>query len=194
MKNIMCDIETLGLRPGSAIISIGAVAWEGDQITSEFYTVIDLDSCRMNGLREDPATRAWWDAQSGEARKALVQADTGQGRMLDVALNEFAAWLVGADDEEFLIWGNGAAFDVPILEAAYVRVAQSIPWDYRNVRCFRTLRGLDMLPRTEWPADEAVAHHALDDARWQAKFAMAALRNIADYETFYAHTGAGNGD
>lgn len=181
MRNIMCDLETLGTRPGSSILSIGAVEFDPQTgtIDDEFYVVIDLDSCRMNGLREEPDTRDWWDRQSGEARVALMQAETGQGKMLDVALNMFAEWLLGEDDLPFLIWGNGAAFDVPILEAAYVRVGQSIPWDFRHVCCYRTLRRLAVLPASEVPADEAVAHHALNDARWQAKYAIKALALVS---------------
>jgi hypothetical protein len=54
VKNVMIDIETLGTRPGSVILSIGACRFGADGIGEEFYRAIDvLDSLMAGALRAE---------------------------------------------------------------------------------------------------------------------------------------------
>ena len=95
MKNVMIDIETLGTRPGSIILSIGACAFDPADISSvgsdaryEFYENIDPEDCKSLGLTSDPSTVAWWAKQGPEA-VAMLQTDRQQ--LIDV-LNRFRSW------------------------------------------------------------------------------------------------------
>src|SRR5574343_517200 len=79
MKDIMVDLETLGQCPGCSIISIGAVAFDRGGLGPEFYTPVNLISCREAGLHESLDTLAWWSA---EARAAVVEAETTEVSLL----------------------------------------------------------------------------------------------------------------
>lgn len=167
---IMLDLETMGTRPGSAILSIGAVAFGGDpakEPPADFYTVISLSSCLRNGLKASGSTWEWWSDQSDAAREVLYEAmDHSTSKSLDTALDDFSAWLSKLPAAS-PIWGNGSEFDQPLLAAAYVAVGSKAPWSYRDVRCYRTMKALcpDLdaiyVPPT-------IKHHALEDARAQA--------------------------
>ena len=154
----MLDLETLGTRPGSAIRAIGAVKFDGEKITSEFYQRIDLRSCVAHGLVIDASTVLWWLGQSDAARHEFTRS----GVALSVGLELFRVWIEDADAQ---VWGNGAAFDNALLAEAYARLDQRTPWKFTNDRCYRTLKAL-------YPVADFVGvgthHHALDDARSQA--------------------------
>ena len=49
MSNIMLDIETLGTRSTSVILSIGAVEFDKTSILRAFHKRIDIDSCLRQG-------------------------------------------------------------------------------------------------------------------------------------------------
>jgi exodeoxyribonuclease VIII len=78
------------------------------------------------------------------------------------------------DPKDFLVWGNGADFDLPILSAAYVAAGfGGPPWKPYNGRCYRTLKNLR--PDVPRPERRGTAHNALDDAVFQAEHAIALL-------------------
>lgn len=171
---IMLDLETLGNKPGSVIVAIGAVKFSDGEITSSFYERVDPESCVATGLRMDSATVMWWLRQADEVRLEI----TRPGKELLEVLSAFALW-IGSDDAE--VWGNGAAFDNVILAAAYDSTGLERPWKFWNDRCYRTLKSL----RPDVPMDRAGTHHnALDDAESQARHLMAILgANIKDQPT-----------
>jgi DNA polymerase III epsilon subunit-like protein len=164
-SRVMCDIESLGTRPGSAILSIGAVQFTDDGITSEFYQRIDLKSCTDYGLTIDPDTVLWWFKQADEARLEIVKP----GNALDQVLGDFGDWL-GSDPAE--IWGNGASFDNALLAAAYHAIGRKLPWKYSADRCYRTIKALH--PQNPF-VRTGTLHNALDDARTQARHLLQIL-------------------
>lgn len=160
-QKVMLDLETLGTKPGSVILSLGAVTDDG----RAFYEVISIDSCTAAGLTIDESTVQWWTTQATAAAKAAFRPDlkpVEKGWLHDV-LQSFASWYPAADAE---LWANGAAFDPPLLECAYRAVDIDIPWDFRNVRCYRTLKAL--YPDVPPPAN-SMKHHALRDAGAQMR-------------------------
>jgi exodeoxyribonuclease VIII len=82
---------------------------------------------------------------------------------IEGALYEFANWLPKGRD--WVLWGNGAAFDNVILRNSYVRCSIEAPWQFWQDRCFRTVASSSPMKRVA----EGVAHNALDDAITQAK-------------------------
>ena len=169
MSEVMVDLETLGNGSNAVIISIGAVAFDpaSGQISSEFYMVVDPQSCVDVGLKMDVSTVMWWMNQSDEARSAFKKA----GVPLEVALQEFKAWY----PQSASLWGNGATFDNVILSNAYTLAGINRPWHFTKDRCYRTLKAL----RPDVKQDRVGTHHnALDDAKFQALHACKLLRAL----------------
>ena len=178
MRHIMLDLETLGTKPGSVILSIGAVLFDPKtgELGETFYSVISLFSSREAGLTVDPNTQAWWDKQSDDARSVLSSSKNPACPTLTQVLTFFKEWVQEhtIEKQNRLIWGNGASFDVPLLDAAYASVGLTPPYDYWGNMCYRTMKNLyrDVVP----PKREGTHHNALDDARYQAQHLIAILK------------------
>lgn len=170
MTDLMADLETLGTKPGCVIVSIGAVRFDRDgdgwatDTAHEFYARVSIEDCLRCGLSASGSTIEWW------MQRAAKWPPPTDALPLSVALLCFSKFIeLGAPPR---IWAHGATFDPPILVSAYDAVSLPVPWSYRQVRDTRTLfdeAGLDY--RTE-------AHHALDDARAQARAVQAARRKL----------------
>ena len=171
MKNVMIDLETLGTKPGSAILSIGAAFFELDGTVGEtFYRNISTQSCVERGLAIDPRTQAWWRQQSEAARNAVLV----DRQPLDDVAREFSHWFRAGGG--VFVWGQGASFDPPLWEAASDVTGRSAPWKFYDVRDTRTVYavcGFDVrsLPR------EGTHHNAIDDVLHQIKCVAAALKH-----------------
>ena len=160
----MVDLETLSTRCNAAILSIGAVRFDLEgNLGQLFYRIVDLDSNTSFQRHIDSKTMLWWMKQGKEAQDAVFQAPGTVS--LDAGLKDFSSWLAGF--EYGRIWCRGAAFDIPILESAYLAVGSSAPWPYYSVRCARTLE--DTAPEVFKPPRRGVRHNALDDAVYQAE-------------------------
>lgn len=159
MSNIMLDLETLGVKSGSAIISIGACVFDSSGIRDEFHTCIDIDSNLKCGRTVCASTLKWWMNQSVKARSIFDR----QGVDLTVALYEFAEWC--NKNSVATVWGNGSDFDNAILSDAYSKQSIATPWPFWGNRCFRTM--VNVLPPKELER-VGVHHDALDDAKTQA--------------------------
>lgn len=172
MPDVMVDLETLGTRPGCAILSIGAVAFNryNGALGQEFYIVVNRKSCLKNGLFEEVSTLQWWARQSDEARKVLAEAENAENG-LGGALIQLTGYLQKMGKKDLLVWGCGSDFDIGILTHCYAVMKQPLPWMFWNSRCLRTLR--DVAPPSHEPQRKnGVAHSAIDDARNQAEEAI----------------------
>jgi hypothetical protein len=170
--NVMIDLETLGLKPGCAIVAIGASMFSTSD-NSFFYSNISKYSNSVAGLTLDPSTLAWWNLQSKEAQELSLYGSD----ILQETLRQFAEWLKEIEDGKFevRVWGNAASFDLKILEAAYAACGIPVPWKYYNEMCFRTLKNLGLVVEPEFAG---VKHYALADARHQARWAEKILEKI----------------
>ena len=161
IEHCIVDLETLGTRPTSKIISIGAVIFDNDtmEIKSTFYRNIKKSSYEgTKSFTEDASTVAWWKEQSKESKLIL---NTDQVSLLE-ALTDFCNYL----PKSVRVWGNGAAFDNAIINHAYAVHKIAIPWAFANDRCYRTIRNQNK----DVPFDkfEGIPHYALDDAKAEA--------------------------
>ena len=169
MENIMVDLETLGMTPGCVILSIGAVAFDRTGLGREFYKVVNSKSCLDAGLTTDQSTVDWWSRQSDDARKVLIEAGETDTTLGD-ALAEFGQFVREFGPRTVKVWGNGSDFDNAILACAYKALGRQLPWQFWNNRCFRTLKNLKTGVE---PRREGTYHNALDDAKHQARHAIA---------------------
>lgn len=170
MTHVMIDIETLGTRPGSIILSIGAQVFDpaSGNLGDTFYANIDPASCRTLGMTEDASTVKWWSEQSLAARDAL-KVDQ---KPLPEVLSRFTSWWSAVGGE--FVWGHGANFDVTLMECAFDAALSEAPWKFWSVRCCRTV--LALANRRPDRKSSDVAHNALHDAQAQARAVAAALR------------------
>ena len=161
--DIMLDLETIGTRPGSVVLAIGAVPSEGDP----FYRKIDLRDSLYLGLTLDVDTMSWWRKQAREAWLSSTDATVS----LEFALIDFDEWLLaarkGSDAQttgnKIRLWGDAASFDCVLLKGVYTAAGKHAPWNYTEEFCYRTLRTLlgSEKPRAK------LQHDALSDARAQ---------------------------
>jgi hypothetical protein len=71
-----------------------------------------------------------------------------------------------------MVWGNGASFDQPILEACYKAVGRKAPWPYYAAMCYRTIKNLNKDCKEALPPNNDSHHNAEADALWQAQHLM----------------------
>lgn len=173
MNHISIDLETLGTNPDCMIVSIGACEFdlETGEIGRSLYIPVDLDGQEDRSF--SPSTLKWWMAQSTIAREVFNEEEA---RPLNVALYLLEQWSQNWDKKQ--VWGNGATFDISILENAY-QFQQ--PWKFWNVRDMRTL--VDVATTTSGFNKKlvdrmGVHHNALDDAIFQARVMCKAYEHI----------------
>lgn len=170
IDNVMIDLETLGQRPGCAILSIGAVEFGPSGLGREFYVVVNRRSQLELGLHEDDRALAWWAKQTEAARQVLDDAGKKTKSVpLEKALHQFTTWLSPIGFKRVKVWGNGSDFDNAILNCCYGAVKADVPWDFWNNRCYRTLKGVVDGPKIN---RQGTYHNALDDAKTQALHAI----------------------
>lgn len=178
MNHVMIDLETFGTRSNSVIVSIGAVAFDpcSAAIGDRFHHAIDVRTATNRGLKIDSSTVLWWVEQSAEARSALVDK-VKRASSLEWVLSQFSSFLLRVAGSQYqvkdaLVWGNGADFDLALLQQAYEAIGQEKPWKYNASRCYRTMRS-EFGIEADY-VKPALAHDALEDAIAQAK----TLQNI----------------
>lgn len=168
MKQIVCDLETLGLKPGNVIFSIGLCGFDTAEPwnPSAFTEIINLEDSLFAGFTQDPNTMAWWSQQPDQGE--LNTAKTG-GLSVQMALQYAADWIENfTNGDEFYFWGNSNTFDNEILKAYYDRTYTDVPWSYRQDMDFRTIKNLYPACKPERDFNRLPAHRALPDAIYEA--------------------------
>lgn len=168
-NDIMIDLETLATTADAVILSIGAVCFdlEGGTVNTDpaqrFYRTVCIGEQGNRQISE--ATLQWWMAQSEQARSVFFCPVKVSLRRALVDLSE---WTQGRHVLKPKFWSNGADFDLPILDHAYMTMSMCTPWEPYAGRCYRTYKNL--------PGARAIKverkgnhHNALDDAIYQAQ-------------------------
>ena len=166
MKHLSIDLETMGTEPGCPILSIGAVYFDPEtgEMGDHFYKAISLESSMELGMKPSASTIMWWMQQSEEARNEFVHKICYPAEKV---LREFREFASGSTP-----WGNGATFDIGLLEAAFSMIGLPPTWKFWAIRDLRTLveltRGED-LRALPFGGEK---HNALYDAIHQAKMVI----------------------
>jgi len=176
---VMVDLETLSLDYEAMLLSIGAVSFPlphppvfENEAISLFYRKIKLEGQQAIGREFNPETLRWWFTQPSHVQKEAFDAN---GLDLAIALSHFMAFLPRVMQKQpDEIWSNGADFDIPILQHYFRRNGYQIPWSYKSVRCFRTLKELH--PGHEPEGFDKNKHNALEDALHQTKWLHKIMR------------------
>lgn len=162
--NHMLDLETMSTKTDAAIVQIANVIinFNTGEIVNEFYCEVSLESSVKCGGTMSASTVLFWMRQPDEAREALQR-----GCSIQEALKKLTEFMDSIDSiKNRKVWGNGAAFDAPILRSAYERLGLETPWSFRNEKCYRTVA--DMHPNIPI-VYKGIKHNALSDAKNQAK-------------------------
>lgn len=161
------DLETMGTNPTSAIIAMGAIAFnrKAPKFNAEncaaFYVNINLQDCLDHGLTVDGNTIMWWLKQNDPARSALINKQI----KLQNALEKLNLW-VRSSVKNGPCWTH-ATFDAPIISNAYMQLKMQQPTPYKQQRDIRTLNDLQGFYKVKRIGTH---HNALDDALFQAEY------------------------
>lgn len=175
-NHIMVDLETLGTKPNSLMLTIGAIRfnpWKNDIDTDmndmdTFYRRVSFESYEGLDHVIDDATLEWWGKQDESVRaEAFAEDDRHDIRNV---LVDFHKWCGGID----AIWANGTGFDLNILEHFSRELKRGVAWNYWQARDARTLYALT--PNLERP--KGAAHHALWDCWSQLVGVQASFRAL----------------
>jgi hypothetical protein len=173
-KELMIDLETMSIKSNAAIVSVGIVLMDMDQLkicTGAHYNVM-LESSQEAGLHFDARTISWWLNQGQEARDSLWTPEP-------ISLVDVIADITNAfyPDDSYPTWGNGAAFDNVIFRNACEAVGIPCPFVFYHDRCYRTMKTLfTEVPQP--PRSESGKHNALNDAIHQAEHLFEIMRYI----------------
>lgn len=160
-NHIMLDLETLGTKPNSLMLTIGAVRfnpWADDSSTpvekmDHFYRRVDTASFEGLDHTIDEDTLNWWSRQAEDVRaEAFAEEDR---HPVNMVLADFYKWCGGVS----AVWANGSGFDLNIIEHFSRELRRGWAWNYWQARDARTLYSL--VPGLERP--KGAAHHALWD-------------------------------
>lgn len=187
--HIMLDLETLGTKPDAAIISVGMVAskrglGKEPEILESLDIAIDLDSALASGGIIDAATLMWWMQHEQETARAAYlgyQESHSMAAALVMITKFIHNYATGTRAP--LIWGNGSDFDNVVLRNAFDRSGLIVPWNFRQNRCFRTLKNMRPEFMELEPEFLGVRHNALDDAMHQTKWLHSILNLLEGYYT-----------
>lgn len=167
----MIDLETVGLTPNSAIVSIGAVIFDprfGKVSKSTFYS--ELDWAAQNRAM-DKGTLEWWQKQSEIVKEPFLYGMDD----LEQSLKDLTLFL----PKDCRVWGNGSIFDIGMLEDAYRQYGLPIPWMYWNIMDCRTIKFIfESMCGGYSRAAGGTKHNALDDAVFQAEYVCDMWRKI----------------
>lgn len=187
MADLMIDIEALGNRPNSVILTIGAqifdpspdcVGWltepQYDKISDRHYLPyinvrVDVDTQISEYNRQtDQDTINWWCKQTPDAQEDAFGLENRLP--LAEALDQLIFLAQGCKR----IWSKGPTYDIMMIEDAMRQAKKHIPWNFWNVRDARTVYGL--CPSLDTRLN---GHIALDDCRNQVVLLQEAFRILA---------------
>jgi hypothetical protein len=182
MNDISIDLETLGTAYNAPILSIGAQLFDRDtgKLGATFYRKVDMDDAMRFGQVAGSTIR-WWMEQSDAARSEFKHTDGAVS--LTAATSSFCSWVVSVSKVEHVrLWGNGATFDLGILEYAILQtgVAKSLPCRYYNMRDMRTTLddAFNGDAKRAGVKRTGTHHNALADATYQAQVIAACRMKI----------------
>lgn len=177
----MVDLETLGTKVDSVFVSIGACLFdlETGEIGETFYEVVNWQDSLNKGRSVTEGTLKFWIGQAKESTEAICKT----GIPLKEALKKFAEYFREGDDGSRRIWGNGATFDVSILQHAYENTFKSYtPWKFYSVMDVRTILYLAEVRKGDI-VFKGTEHHPVDDCKHQVKLVNHAYKLLKKEES-----------
>lgn len=183
--DLMIDLETLGTKPQSPIISIGAVFFdiERGMLGNTFYMALKIKDQLEKGRKIDADTLQWWFEQSDAAKKVFHE----KAQPTATVLNTFTQWVkTNKGTSKVYPWGNGSTFDISLMEDIFNQYEIGCPWGFNTIMDLRTFRRF--IAKGAPVYNGGTAHNALDDAIAQANYVI--CHSNQKPETLVGRTGA----
>jgi hypothetical protein len=194
MKDVMIDIETLGTKPGYAVISVGAYAFDplGEQLLNAepnrpgyfdpadpgFHQNVCWKSVLDDfGMKVDGNTLDWWVLPNGSEPSAeAFDAITHDQQVLPKVLHRLNAFLTRQHANN--VWADDPSFDCNLLEVAYEICKIEKIWSFRRERSVRTMRWLAAEMKLSLPEPIGIPHNPLHDAYNQAREVICVVQHL----------------
>lgn len=184
-NSVMIDIESLDVKAGGVVLTIGAVSFNpyelndfDDLVRNGFHAKIKLKDSLAAGYKIDADTLCWWMQQSDAARLDIFDKDTS-GKYQSVAMAELANYLKNSGCQD--LWSRGF-MDIEMLNVYNRDVFGGPVFDFRSWRDMRTFQEtLCDTPAEMWPIESPenmVAHNALHDSAYQAMVVQKIISNV----------------
>lgn len=167
MSIAMIDLETLGVRTSSVVLSLGVVVLANDGEIYKFYAQLNVDDQTHLDRTIDSSTLDFWMKQKDEAKKDVFN---GEGDATFCGLIGFVNFMKEFDDD-IKVYGNGSDFDISMIISLLESFGVKPTWKFWNHRCYRTLKS--MLPNKVKLERVGTYHNALDDAESQLNHLIA---------------------
>lgn len=177
---VMIDIESLGLRVGSPILSVGICSVvPGIGIIDSMKWNLNLQEQLNRGGKIEADAFFWWLNQSEAARSSLVtgQADSINLEQFQRELTDYWLTTIDArvrdhfivDPEHMYVMALGNDFDIAQID---FWLNGAVPWHYRKKICLRAL--IHEYPQSViWDENATDAKHdALEDALSQSRMLL----------------------
>ena len=173
MEDIMVDIETLGTSMDCPVISIGAAYFnlEKKQIGDTFYAIFDVaDQIDSRTRFADASTIKFWMYQENAAKSVFKEG----AHSTKEVLQKFREWIMthagskAKATKKCQVWGNGAGFDINIIESLFKDYKVDCPWLYYNVMDLRTFKRF--VGKGKKIEKLGTNHNALDDVVSQINY------------------------
>lgn len=185
---VVLDIETMGTQHDAVVVSVGMVRilWDtelnewvvpSESSSYSLYLVMDVTKQFQLHRSVDTSTMRWWADQRASVSDILQKAFLIPGELSRqcTSINQFVREI-----NNTRVWGNGPNFDNKILNHL---VRSMLPTDlchFRNERDIRTARDILSSADREALMKNPLPHHALYDARQEARMLIAANRKLLD--------------
>lgn len=180
--DVMLDLETTGREPGCALIQIAAVPFNintGEISLKTFKISINLEKQMTSGkgFTFCQNTYKWWMKENPALYKKLSTDKTfyvDAGRL-------FQEWFTSLENhKDIRVWGNGARFDIGILNGWYKTCIGPKFQPFWNTWLERDVRTLSSL-KPEIKKNLAflgTKHNALHDCRHQIRYCVKTMRAL----------------
>ena len=179
ITDVVVDIETLGTRPGDSIVQIAVVGF--DRNAPSFLGQLIISVSVPLAKSENVALPPRLTGGSTNAAQAVLllgnsdfnEVSTSESSMLF----EFMLQVESTKIQKCCWWGNSHSFDLVLIEAALKKLCYADkPWDFRNERCFRTLKS--EMPFVSLPENTTTKHIAVNDAMYEAECLFLLLKAL----------------
>lgn len=183
MKNIMVDLETLGIRSNAAILSIAMVEFDLNGNKGKvFEEFICLDSSLKVGLKIEVLTLEWWLKQP----KDLMMRNLFNEKAvpLENALENCVRWIEihGFNKDDVMFWSKSPSFDLSILRYQFRKFGMDAPFRYTRERDVRTIFALRPSIVSRLEKERKLPHDAISDCLHQIRILTEIFREIGIQE------------
>lgn len=177
-RHLIVDIETLGIKKPTPVLTIGAVIHDQKQLEVVAKKAFEID---LKSYEETPAeieldTLLFWMKQNPTVQKVAFLGKNV--RPIKEVLLNFVNFCNAAKPDFY--WGNAPDFDLGHLEWWLDYYCIPVPWKYWQLRDIRTLCSEDLISELEREVINlfSTPHSALDDALREREFLRIAIDKL----------------